>query len=59
MASPDHNELNSSVILDIFQEKSEKLKEVPLGIFTYPVLQSADILLYRLVGRESGIQGWF
>lgn len=23
------------------------MKEVPLGLFTYPVLQSADILLYK------------
>jgi len=30
-----------------FKEKSAKLKEVPLGLFTYPVLQSADILLYK------------
>lgn len=30
-----------------WKEKSEKLKEVPLGIFSYPVLQAADILLYR------------
>ena len=30
-----------------FKEKSAKLKEVPLGIYVYPVLQSADILLYK------------
>lgn len=30
-----------------WKEKSEKIKEVPLGLFTYPVLQSADILLYK------------
>lgn len=30
-----------------FKEKSVKLKEVPLGIYVYPVIQSADILLYK------------
>ncbi|KZC06102.1 Tryptophan--tRNA ligase, mitochondrial [Dufourea novaeangliae] len=30
-----------------FKEKSETLKNVPLGLFIYPVLQAADILLYR------------
>ena len=30
-----------------FREKSAKLKDVPLGLYTYPVLQSADILLYK------------
>jgi tryptophanyl-tRNA synthetase len=29
-----------------FKEKSEKLSEVNVGLFTYPVLQAADILLY-------------
>lgn len=30
-----------------FKEKSEMLKTVPLGLYVYPVLQAADILLYR------------
>ncbi|KAK7869753.1 hypothetical protein R5R35_004747 [Gryllus longicercus] len=30
-----------------FKEKSATLKEVPLGLYLYPVLQCADILLYR------------
>nr|XP_003707551.2 PREDICTED: tryptophan--tRNA ligase, mitochondrial [Megachile rotundata] len=30
-----------------FKEKSETLKNVPLGLYIYPVLQAADILLYR------------
>uniref|UniRef100_T1JAT1 Tryptophan--tRNA ligase, mitochondrial n=1 Tax=Strigamia maritima TaxID=126957 RepID=T1JAT1_STRMM len=30
-----------------YREKSSKLKNVPLGLFIYPVLQSADILLYK------------
>ncbi|XP_076238779.1 tryptophanyl-tRNA synthetase, mitochondrial isoform X2 [Calliopsis andreniformis] len=30
-----------------FKEKSEKLKNVPLGLYIYPILQAADILLYR------------
>jgi tryptophanyl-tRNA synthetase len=29
-----------------FKEKSEKLAEVNVGLFTYPVLQAADIMLY-------------
>lgn len=32
-----------------FKEKSAKLKEVPLGLYVYPVLQAADIMLYKLV----------
>lgn len=30
-----------------YKEKSDKLKEIPLGLYTYPVLQAADILLYK------------
>jgi len=30
-----------------YKEKSEKMKEVMLGLYLYPVLQSADILLYK------------
>ncbi|CAF0758069.1 unnamed protein product [Brachionus calyciflorus] len=30
-----------------FKFKSDGLAEVPLGLYTYPVLQAADILLYR------------
>lgn len=30
-----------------FKEKSESLKNIPLGLYIYPVLQAADILLYR------------
>lgn len=30
-----------------FKEKSENLKNIPLGLYIYPVLQAADILLYR------------
>ena len=33
--------------LSQYKEKSSKMKEVPLGLFTYPVLQTADILLYK------------
>ncbi|XP_014681074.1 PREDICTED: tryptophan--tRNA ligase, mitochondrial-like [Priapulus caudatus] len=35
--------------LPMFKEKSGKLKEVPLGLYVYPILQSADILLYKYV----------
>lgn len=30
-----------------FKEKSRTLKDVPLSLYIYPVLQSADILLYK------------
>ncbi|KAK5645898.1 hypothetical protein RI129_004362 [Pyrocoelia pectoralis] len=30
-----------------FKEKSAALKDVPLGLYIYPVLQAADILLYK------------
>ncbi|GFG31399.1 hypothetical protein Cfor_09264 [Coptotermes formosanus] len=30
-----------------YKEKSVKVKEVPLGLYLYPVLQAADVLLYR------------
>ncbi|XP_048509899.1 tryptophan--tRNA ligase, mitochondrial isoform X2 [Athalia rosae] len=30
-----------------FKEKSAKVKDIPLGLYIYPVLQSADILLYK------------
>lgn len=30
-----------------YKEKSEAMKEIPLGLFIYPVLQAADILLYK------------
>jgi tryptophanyl-tRNA synthetase len=32
-----------------YKEKSVKVKEVPLGLYLYPVLQAADVLLYRSV----------
>lgn len=30
-----------------FKEKSSKMTDIPLGLYIYPVLQSADILLYK------------
>ena len=30
-----------------YKEKAASLREVPLGLFIYPVLQAADILLYK------------
>ena len=30
-----------------YKDKAAKLPEIPLGLFIYPVLQAADILLYR------------
>ena len=54
---PEHTELSwilgclctmpALARLPQFKEKSSKLKDVPLGLYVYPVLQSADILLYR------------
>ena len=33
--------------LSQYKDKSSHMKEVPLGLYLYPVLQSADILLYK------------
>lgn len=30
-----------------FKEKSKKVRDVPLGLYVYPVLQAADIMLYK------------
>ena len=30
-----------------FKEKSAKMSDIPLGLYIYPVLQAADILLYK------------
>ncbi|KAL7035413.1 hypothetical protein ACKWTF_008357 [Chironomus riparius] len=30
-----------------FKDKSAKLKEIPLGLYLYPILQAADIMLYK------------
>jgi tRNA synthetases class I (W and Y) len=30
-----------------YKEKSNSMKEIPLGLFVYPVLQAADIMLYK------------
>ena len=35
--------------LSQYKEKSSGLKTVPLGLFLYPVLQAADILLYKVI----------
>jgi len=37
-----------------YKEKAAKLKEIPLGLFLYPVLQAADILLYRATAVPVG-----
>lgn len=37
-----------------FKDKSERNKYVSAGLFTYPVLQAADILLYRADGVPVG-----
>ncbi|XP_043486863.1 tryptophan--tRNA ligase, mitochondrial isoform X1 [Polistes fuscatus] len=38
-----------------FKEKSESLQNIPLGIYIYPVLQAADILLYRATNVPVGL----
>merc|ERR1719309_494689 len=30
-----------------YKEKSANMKEIPLGLYLYPLLQAADILLYK------------
>ena len=40
--------------LSQYKEKSRNLKEVPLGLFIYPVLQAADILLYKATNVPVG-----
>lgn len=30
-----------------YKEKSAKLKEIPLGLYLYPILQAADIMLHK------------
>ena len=40
--------------LSQYQDKSRNLKEVPLGLFIYPVLQAADILLYKATNVPVG-----
>jgi tryptophanyl-tRNA synthetase len=37
-----------------FKDKSEKQEFVSTGLFTYPVLQAADILIYRAAGVPVG-----
>ncbi|XP_063241740.1 tryptophan--tRNA ligase, mitochondrial isoform X2 [Bacillus rossius redtenbacheri] len=41
-----HSTMARLAHLPQFREKSASLKEVPVGIYVYPVLQAADILLY-------------
>ena len=42
-----HSTVPQLARLPQYKEKAGKLKEIPLGLFLYPVLQSADILLYK------------
>ena len=37
-----------------YKEKAARLKEIPLGLFIYPVLQAADILLYQATSVPVG-----
>ena len=56
-AVPEHSELNwlfTTVAplgelerMTQFKDKTEKLESIPAGLLCYPVLQTADILLYR------------
>ncbi|XP_030567558.1 uncharacterized protein LOC115767419 isoform X1 [Drosophila novamexicana] len=38
-----------------FKEKSRMVRDVPLGLFVYPVLQAADIMLYKATHVPVGI----
>ncbi len=56
-AVPEHAELNWLLTtvaplgelerMTQFKDKSEKLESIPAGLLCYPILQAADILLYR------------
>ena len=41
------------VSLLFLQEKSKTVANPSLGLLVYPVLQSADILLYKLVWKDT------
>ncbi|XP_060655221.1 LOW QUALITY PROTEIN: uncharacterized protein LOC132790633 [Drosophila nasuta] len=61
----EHSELNwilSSLTtmprlaqLPQFKEKSRQVRDVPLGLYVYPVLQAADIMLYKATHVPVGI----
>ncbi|KAH8261629.1 hypothetical protein KR044_012608, partial [Drosophila immigrans] len=61
----EHSELNwilSSLTtmprlaqLPQFREKSRQVRDVPLGLYVYPVLQAADIMLYKATHVPVGI----
>ena len=34
--------------MSTYKEKSSNMKEIPLGLYLYPLLQAADILLYKV-----------
>ena len=34
--------------MSTYKEKSANMKEIPLGLYLYPLLQAADILLYKV-----------
>ncbi|ALC43870.1 CG7441, partial [Drosophila busckii] len=38
-----------------FKEKSRTLRDVPLGLYVYPVLQAADIMLYKSTHVPVGV----
>jgi tryptophanyl-tRNA synthetase len=56
-AVPEHAELNWLLTtvaplgelerMTQFKDKTEKLESIPVGLLCYPILQAADILLYR------------
>ena len=39
-----------------YKDKAAKLPEIPLGLFIYPVLQAADILLYKAISTIIAIR---
>ncbi|KAG4074115.1 hypothetical protein HA402_014320 [Bradysia odoriphaga] len=40
--------------LQQFKDKSANMKDIPLGLFVYPVLQTADILMYKATHVPTG-----
>lgn len=50
-----HSTVQQMQRMTTYKEKSSNLKEIPLGLFLYPMLQAADILLYKVLHRKQSI----
>ena len=44
-----HSTVQQMQRMTTYKEKSSNMKEIPLGLFLYPMLQAADILLYKVM----------